>query len=69
MDAPSKVSYQHSYSYPCELELYTFHLPLHNLNCEPPQLLILSTPCKKLRVEIRSETLCALRKLSKQVFR
>jgi len=47
----------------CELEMGTCHLPLHGLTHEPLQLLTISSPWKELRVEIRREALCALRKL------
>ena len=52
---------------PYELEIGTCHLPLHGLNHEPQ--LRPSIPLKELMAEIRSEALCALRKLAQQVFR
>ena len=52
----------------CQLEIDTCHLPLQGLNHEPLQLLTFNTPSKELRVEIRSETLCALEKLEEQAF-
>ena len=55
-------------SWSCELEIKTCHLPLQGLNHEPLQLLTLNNPLKELRVEIRSEALCALGKLAGQVF-
>ena len=54
---------------PCELKFGACHLPLPGLNHEPPQLLTCSTPWPNLRVENRSEALCAQGKLAEQVFR
>ena len=53
----------------CELEFGTCHQPLHGLNHEPLQLLTHSTPWVELRVETRSEALCAQRKLEEYVFK
>ena len=53
----------------CELKFGTCHQPLHGLKHEPLQLPTRNTLLVDLRVETRSEALCALGTLEEQISR